>query len=1049
MLISTNIIRDQDLDFDYIVTDNAQRIFTELVEPNKTPGNCYNLIGSYGTGKSSFLVALEQSISGKKSFFKSKKRQKNIGFLKLIGKPQSIKHALTEALEMNPKSDVEAIQSKLTELATKHTKLYILVDELGKFVEYALNNNPKVETYVFQRLAEFINDPKSNICWVGTLHQNIDSYASNASAADSMEWEKVSGRFLTLNFNEPPTTLLKLISSRLGAIEARGKSSSIKAANKIIADAKLIPDSFIQLAQEELQSIAPFDGLSSFLTISLLQKYGQNERSVFSFLSAKGTGTIASFGHSFFSPADLVDYAVDRLAHVVFSNSNPDKLLWEAAERSIQRADAHKEIHPAFARVAIRTILLTNIFGREGSSFNTKALEKYLVAVCGKESKQTIEQLLDKNIIQFLKHRGKVVFVEGTDVNIQNELRIATKHLSNEVNLCDEIVNRIVLAPALSRGHFIRSGAPRFMHFVLHGRSENTKQIARLGNGTCHVLLDSRLSLELPNTEFPEVIVQVGTTELLEQLMREVLLYEWILEKYSDDLVVKQLVTHERDHVLNQLIQSLKDALTAGDARWIDSSGTPETISSERQLNNFFQRTFNDAYRACPQIHNELINQGKLSTSVNTSRKVLMAALENRSVSPGLGFSEERFPAQKSIFLSTWIQEKMYNRENGTLSGPDKSSTYAAAWNACEAFLDEAQQGKVNLLNLYEELQRQPFGMKLGLLNYWIPLFLLTKEDEFALYYAPEDKYLPYLSVDIFESLNKKPQDFVLKKFNFQGVSHATLNQYRELASIDQSRTEARSTYLGIFTNFILLQRNLNRYGQQTKTMSKEGIALREAIGNAPDPETALFETIPSAIGFHQIAATENPEVVTAYFEKLRDTAREIASTYENLLDRLEQTIQKAFGIGAKSFEETQDETRNLLKGVDVILLQPQLRAIYERLKSPLDDRESWVKSVADAVLGQSLENLNDDNEPKLHKNLQEAIEALIAHKGLLEHPDSVAVSITTPTGEHLKRFVPQLEDAPELQSKLAQRLEGLSADERMQLVSLILETENSSIAWE
>ena len=210
-----------------------------------------------------------------------------------------------------------------------------------------------------------------------------------------------------------------------------------------------------------------------------------------------------------------------------------------------------------------------------------------------------------------------------------------------------------------------------------------------------------------------------------------------------------------------------------------------------------------------------------------------------------------------------------------------------------------------------------------------------------------------------------------------------------------------------------------------------------------------FLKPFPSAIGFHQIASTEDPEVVTAYFEKLRDTAREIASTYENLLDRLEQTIQNAFAIGRLSFEETQDATRQLLKGVDVVLLQPQLRAVYERLKSPLDDRESWIKSVADAVLGQSLDSLQDDAEPKLHKDVQEAIEALIAHKGLLEHPDSLAVAITLPSGSHMKRFVPQLRNDADLESRLAQRLEGLSADERMQLISLILETENSSIAWE
>lgn len=1050
MLISTNIIRDEDLEFDYIVTENTQRIFNELIEGKQAGGKCFNLIGSYGTGKSSFLVAFEQTVLGKRVFFKSKKAPKNPGFIKLIGKPQSIREALALALDLNPRSSVEDVQEALGQFTEKHDRVFVLADELGKFIEYALNNNPKVETYVFQRIAEFINHPESKLMWVGTLHQNFDSYATSASAADSMEWEKVGGRFLTLNFNEPATTLLKLVSARLRDVENKGNSKAIASANNVIESAQLIPDRFIQLASEDAELIRPFDGLSAFLTISLLQKYGQNERSIFSFLSARGAGTVKNFNHAFFNPGDLVDYCVDRLAHVIFSNANPDKLLWEAAERSIQRSDSHAEINPSHARVAIRTILLTNIFGREGSSFDIKALTKYLKAICGKEAKETIDALLDKNIIQFLKHRGKVVFVEGTDVNIQNELRIASKYVSSEIDLLAEVVNRVTLAPALSKGHFIRKGTPRFFHFVLHGTQLTEKFSPTLGNGLCHVVLGDNLELNLDQERHPQLMVDIRETSELKVLMRDVLLYEEILKKYSDDLVVKQLVTQERNHVLNQLNSALQSELTSAKSIWVKPDGSQVKIASDRQLNALFQSTFNEAFSECPVIQNELVNQAKLSTSANTSRKALVAALCQRATAPNLNFPEDRFPAEKSIFQSTWASEGLYDFTTGTLKEPTKGSTFRIAWDACEQFLKEAEQGKISLVNLFNQLQEKPFGMKKGLLSYWIPMFMLTKEDEFALYYTPEDKYLPYLSVDIFESIIKKPQDFVVKKFNFTGVSLATLNQYRELAKIDHSRTEARGTYLGIFTNFIVLQRNLNAYGLNTKTISTDALALRKAIAEAPDPETALFETIPSAIGFHQIASTEDDQVVLDYFEKLRATAREIAGSYSELLNRLEQSIADAVRCNTGDFASLKESVLNALTGVDTVLLPPKLRTTYERMVSPLDDRESWIKSVADVALGKSLDQLQDEEEPKLHKALQESIEALIAHKGLMAAGiDQLAVSVTMPTGEHVKRYIPQLTEDAEVTSRLAKRLEGLSADERLQLISLILETENTAVTWE
>ena len=281
-----------------------------------------------------------------------------------------------------------------------------------------------------------------------------------------------------------------------------------------------------------------------------------------------------------------------------------------------------------------------------------------------------------------------------------------------------------------------------------------------------------------------------------------------------------------------------------------------------------------------------------------------------------------------------------------------------------------------------------------------------------------------------------------MKKFNFTGVSLATLNQYRELAKIDHSRTEARGTYLGIFTNFIVLQRNLNAYGMNTKTISPDALALRKAIAEAPDPETALFETIPSAIGFHQIASTEDDQVVLAYFDKLRATAREIAGSYSELLNRLEQSIADAVRCDTGDFASLKESVLHALTGVDTVLLPPKLRTAYERMVSPLDDRER-DQSAVDVALGKSLDQLQDEEEPKLHKALQESIEALVAHKGLMAAgKDQLAVSVTMPTGEHVNRYIPQLTEDAEVTSRLAKLLEGLSADERLQLISLILETE-------
>ena len=1043
MLISTNILRDGDLDFDYIVTDNAQKIFDALTNTQGKAAKCFNLIGSYGTGKSSFLVAFEQTLLGKQQFFDTKGLALSPVFLKIVGTHASFQKVIAKELGLRTNASAKQILEKLKALGTNGQPTYLVVDELGKHLEYALTNNPKEETYFFQQLAETINNPDNTMHWVGTLHQGFDSYATGASERDVQEWEKVSGRFVSLNFNEPATTLLKLMNKRLEGMSISAKN--IDKANAVTVKSQLMPKAFGELATK--LDTAPFDALTAFFAISLLQKYGQNERSVFSFLSAEGPGTLGNFDGKFYSSKDLVAYAIERLSHFIYSNNNPDKLIWEAAERAIQRADSHSGTPPLASRLAIRTVLLSNIFGREGSTFDLKSLKSYITALAGRKMAAVVDELVDKNILQYLRHKGKVVFVEGTDVNLQNELRIARKKLPPEIDFGGEVMKRVALAPKLSRGHFIDQGTPRFFHFSFHHPSLSTDNSLRLGNGVCHVYLDNAPDSWGVERGFPEVTVTLTRHQHLQDLAKLILLHEVILEKYSDDLVVKQLVAHEKNHVEAELQSQTLALMCSSETIWTSETGEQHSVQDTKQLNEFLRLVLDRTYMDAPRIYNELINQHKLATPINTARKNILGKLCNRASTPDLGLPEKRYPAEKSIFLSTWVNEGLYNFDSGELLSPGTDSSYALAWVACEDFLNQAERGKVNLSDLFEKLRQAPFGMKDGLLTYWIPLFLLSHEDHFALYYNPEDKYLPYLSSDIFESLIKKPSDFSIKKFSFQGVSQATLNQYKVIAKVDDQDAEARGTYLSIFTNFILLHRSLNKYSLATNSIGPEAKALRSAIENASDPETALFDTIPRAIGFYSIANSEDGEEIQEYFRKLQLAARELAGSYSELLQRLFESITSAFALEVEDFDSAKQTIVTTLNKIDKSALHVRLRTILERLTSPLDDPESWVKSVADATLGRSLESLRDEEEAGLHRQLKESVEALLAHQGISDMGEhALAVSVTLKDGTTYRRFV---ETNLDTNDTLNKRLEGLDSAERMQLISLILKTENELITWE
>ena len=71
--------------------------------------------------------------------------------------------------------------------------MFIFIDEFGKILEHAANNNPEKELYFLQTLAEFVNVSSRNVILITTLHQNFGSYAHKLTETQRNEWLKVKG----------------------------------------------------------------------------------------------------------------------------------------------------------------------------------------------------------------------------------------------------------------------------------------------------------------------------------------------------------------------------------------------------------------------------------------------------------------------------------------------------------------------------------------------------------------------------------------------------------------------------------------------------------------------------------------------------------------------------------------------------------------------------------------------------------------------------------------------------------------------------------------
>ena len=175
-------------------------------------------------------------------------------------------------------------------------------------MEYASHNNPEDEIYFFQKLAEFINNPDHNILLLTSIHQSFESYGFKLDRTSRDEWRKVRGRFKDLTFNEPVEQLLYLASKFI--------SHDSKKSNYNLEEVNLIEkfslfktnERFLKEIAVSLGSLKPITAYSMAIA---LQRYGQNERSLFTFLKSIKFSEVLSSKEDFKLP-DLYDYLFEE-----------------------------------------------------------------------------------------------------------------------------------------------------------------------------------------------------------------------------------------------------------------------------------------------------------------------------------------------------------------------------------------------------------------------------------------------------------------------------------------------------------------------------------------------------------------------------------------------------------------------------------------------------------------------------------------------------------------------------------------------------------------
>ena len=986
---STNIIRDSTRDISYIPTPNSIRVVNQIANDFKKGIRSFNIIGSYGTGKSSFLWAFQQSLLGRKRYFNVHLLDTpKIEFIDIIGEYKSLINVFADYFNLNQtKQQTQLILSEIFnryhEIGKESPVLILVIDEFGKFLEFASQNSPEKELYFIQQLSEFVNNPDHSIILLTAVHQNIDAYALELSNSQKLEWTKVKGRFREITFNEPVEQLIFLAAEHLKVNEVDNAKESKIRLTLSIAQKSLAYNINPDYATEVSLRLFPLDFIAANILTLALQKYGQNERSLFSFLESTDHTGINSFDNRtnpFYNASNVYDYLIFNFYSFINSRYNPDFTVWSSIQNALEEVERLFDGDVSSYSKIIKTIGLLNLTAASGSDLGKDFLVKYgtiCLGIIGSE--KLVENLEKRRVILFRTYTKRYILFSGTDLDISSALIEAGNKVSDIIDVSTLLRRYYQLPPVFAKSYSYLNGTPRVFDFRISEYPISEIPMGEI-DGFINLIFNEQYSSNevMKHSASEEEAIIYGfynNSKSIKSLLFEIEKTRKVIEENDHDKAAVHELTNILFHQQNLLNHYILNNLYSNKSEitWI-FKGEEKNITSKKDFNKLLSQICLQVYSESPIFKNELVNKNKISSSISTAKKIFLSSLVNNWNKPDLGFEKEKFPPEKTIYL-TLVRENgisLYSDEINYSTNISENSSFKYLWNYSNNFLNSAKKSKRKISDFVEPLTRRPFKLKQGLIDFWIPTFLFIKRDDFALF--SERGYIPYITDKVLELIIKNPNDYEIKAFDIEGVKLDIFNSYRVLLNQNSKEKFDNQTFIETIKPFLTFYTGLLDYSKNTSRLKKETISIRNAIATSTDPEKSFFEDFPLALGYSIDSLQSSKEKLQSYITDLQDSIRELRTSYDNLLNRFEDFILEEY-IGEKlEFIDYKLKLQYRFKKLKKHLCLPHQKTFIQRLDSQLDDRNSWLSSIAQSVVGKPLENIRDEEEILLYDKFKTLI---------------------------------------------------------------------------
>ncbi len=634
---------------------------------------------------------------------------------------------------------------------------------------------------------------------------------------------------------------------------------------------------------------------AALLGPSSRRRFGQNERSVFGFLTSAEPLGFRDFllGHGnqpnqYYLPARYWDYLRANLETAILSS--PDGHRWAVGAEAVERVEARfGEPHLSL----VKCVGLIELF-RNGSGL---AAESAVLAECvsghsHEEIETALEELAKASILIFRKHLQAWGLFAGSDFDIDAAVAEARTRLGHTSHL--NLQKLAALPPVTARRHYTETGTLRwFDRLVLPAAEAESKVVGAAASrtGTFVLMLPSadvseqkalRVAMDLSKKAEDLNVYGVprGHSNIMEQAS-ELAALEFV-SRNKPELEGDAVARREIDARLRQLRSDLEGLLRDAfvNAKW-HFRGVRHDIEPSTGLSPLASIICDQVFPDAPCIHSELANRDTLSSSAAKAQRLLLHRMLAFGSRPRLDY--EGYPADAGLYY-TVLAELSIHRLKGDawiFASDGLPAGVAKLWQRTTELLDHAQ-GPVTLAEVYEVWTAPPFGLKQGVLPILALSYLLAFRSRVAVYV--EGVFVPELTEAGVDEWLQDPARVAWKAVRIDTAAKKLLTALAQRLESVVKRPVAADP-LDSARALVSLALSLPAWTQRTMHLSDRARSIRTLLLRASDPVKVIFNDLPELLG-----TRDAQKLVNA----VGDVVEELNTAYPAALNKIRNRLLKA-----------------------------------------------------------------------------------------------------------------------------------------------------------